>query len=398
MEDNSDLPVKTLAAARNAYKEGKYSEALNLYSGLIHKVLDADIYIEIGSCYYKLNSPKEALEYWEKATKLDPKKDKAYANIGKLYYRGGEIDRAISYWLIAIILRPEDAQTCLNLAVAFDKKEMRFEAIHYFEKYIKYEVNKANYEYIKIKTNISSCFDVANNYLTLGAQLQSQNENEKAANCYFKALANYPNLSKINMNLGSIFYSDKNYELAAKYWLNACHIDPSYDKVYSNLAITYDLLEEFDYAYAYYNMYMNFIVSNKDEYYKVNRRVVKLKAYLQNHNELVEKHLIKAKQHVLNAEIYQAIDEYKIYTILKPETKSEYMDIIAKLQSYINPEANIIKECFDEGERLLSAGNYKDAKPLFARVMKLSSQRFLEFSKAKAKYSKCEKLEMQQYD
>src|SRR5574344_113018 len=219
IQDNSDLQGKTLIAARTAYKKGNYTEALNLYLGLIHKVLDANIYIEVGNCYYKLGSPKEALDYWEKATKLDPKCASAYSNIGNLHYRGGQIEKAISFWLVAIVLKPEDAQTCLNIAVAFDKKNMRFEAIRFFEKYVKYEEDKSSIEYIKIKSNIQKCFDTANKYLTLGAQLQSQNENEKAANCYFKALANYPNLSKINLNLGSIFFSDKNYELSVKYWL-----------------------------------------------------------------------------------------------------------------------------------------------------------------------------------
>ena len=277
-QDNTNLQEKNIVAARNAYNAGKYTDALNLYLGIIHKSLDANIYIETGNCYYKLNSTKEALEYWEKATKLDSKNSKAYANIGNLYYRENNIEKAISFWLVALVLKPEDAQTSLNIAIAFDKKEMRFEAIRYFEKYLKYEDDKISAEYLRIKNEIRNCYNVANNCLNLGAQLQSQNENEKAANCYFKALANYPNLSKVNLNLGSIFFSDQNYPLAVKYWQNAAHIDPNYDKIYSNLAISYDHMEKFDYAFAYYNIYMNYVISNKDEYYKVNSRVVKLKA------------------------------------------------------------------------------------------------------------------------
>ena len=55
IQDNTNLQDKNIVAARLAYKEGKYSEALNLYLGVIHKVLDSEIYVETGNCYYKLN-------------------------------------------------------------------------------------------------------------------------------------------------------------------------------------------------------------------------------------------------------------------------------------------------------------------------------------------------------
>lgn len=391
VQDNSDIEVNVLSAARSYYAQGNYSEALKLLLDTTNKTVNAEILIDIGNCYYMLNGQKEALEYWNKAIELDPKNAKAYTNLGNLHYKNNQIEMAISYWLVALITKPEDSKTSLNLAVAFDKKDMRFESIKYFEKYIKYEKEKHSEEYMRIKSNLQHCFDVASQYLEHGVKYQSEGDNKTAAACYFKSLANYPNLSKTNLNLGSIFFEDKNLELAIKYWKMAGYIDPNYDKIYSNLAISYDLMKEFDYAYCYYYQYMNFNISNKEEYYKTNKRLLKIKPYLNNHKDLIEKHLTNAKKHLANNEIYEAIDEFKNYSILKPEDAKTYKELIKKLESYLNPELDIIANCFEIGNNLIKEKNYSEAKPYFWRIMKLSSPQYLEYSKAKAKYAQCEK-------
>lgn len=396
IQDNSNIDDSVLSAAKKHYEKGNYAEALKLFMSATHKNSSSDIYVDIGSCYYMLNNQNDAIDYWNKAIDLDSKNSKAYTNLGNLYYKGGQVEKAISLWLVALISKPEDANTCLNLAIAFNEKAMRFESIKYFEKYIKYAENKNSAEYEQIKHKITHCFNVANQYLTMGVQLQSENQNDKAAACYFKSLANYPNLSKTNLNLGSIFFADKNLELAVKYWKVASHIDKSYDKIYSNLAISYDLMEKFDYAYCYYYRYMNYIVHNKEEYNKINRRLLKIKPVFHKKPDLIESHLKKAQEFLASNEIHDAIDEFKNYSILKPEEQSTYKEIIKKLESYLNPEFEIITSCFDIGNSLLNDRKYEEAKPYFFRIMNLSSPQYLEFSKARAKYSQCEKAELGQ--
>lgn len=393
VHDNSDVVGDALTAAKKQYAQKNYREALNLFLSVANKNPDSDVYTDIGSCYFMLQSQSEALEYWNKAINLNPKNSRPYANLGNLYYKIKDTERAISFWLVALISKPEDATTCLNLAIAFNQKNMRFDAIKYFEKYIKYSENKFSQAYVQVKNRIQHCFNVANQYLTMGVQFQIDGDNKKAAACYFKSLANYPNLSKTNLNLGSIFFSDKNLQLAIKYWKTASHIDPNYAKIYSNLAISYDLMKQFDYAYCYYNRYMNYVIGDKTEYYKVNRRILKIKPYLNEHPELIPKHLELAKRHIANSEFNDAIDEFKNYSILNPKEHDLYKDIIKKLESYLNPEISIIASCFDIGNKLINEGRFSEAKPYFLRITRLSSPQYLEFSKAKAKYSQCEKAE-----
>lgn len=393
VQDNSDVEGNTLSAAKNQYAKGNYNEALKLFLNASHTSTDSEVYVDIGSCYYMLHQYDEASSYWNKAIEFDSKNSKAYANLGNLNYGQGHLEKAISLWLVALISRPEDANTNLNLAIAFNQKGMRFESIKYFEKFIKYADDKSSDRYVKIRARIQHCFSIANQYLTAGVQLQAEQDNKRAAACYFKSLANYPNLSKTNLNLGSIFFTDKNLELAVKYWKTASHIDPNYDKIYSNLAISYDLMKRFDYAYCYYYRYMNYIMSDKDEYYKVNRRLLKIKPFLNEHPELIKEHIQLAQEHLANSQFDDAIDEFRNYSILKPDEAQPYKDLIKKLETYLSPEISIISTCFDIGNRLINQGQFSEAKPYFLRIMRLSSPQYLEFSKARAKYSQCEKAE-----
>jgi len=395
IQDNSDINDSILQAAKKHYLNKNYNESLKLFQDVAHKISSADVYVDIGNCYYMLGDFKECFEYWNRAIALDPKNAAAYSSMGNLYYKNDQIEKAISLWLVALISKPEDAETSLNLAIAFNQKMMRYESIKYFEKYLKYCKNRSSDEYLRIKQKINRCYYVANEYLTLGVNFQSNNDDKKAAACYFKSLANYPNLSKANLNLGSIFFSDKNMELAIKYWKMASYVDPNYGKIFSNLAISHDMIKQFNYAYCYYYRYMDFVVGDRDEYDKVNRRLHKIKPYLNENPNLVEEHLAKAKEHLSRSEFNEAIDEFKNYSILNPQAKDEYKDLIKKLESYLNPEIDIISSCFEKGNSLIQEGKYVEAKPYFHRIMNLSSPQFLEFSKAKAKYSQCEKAEME---
>lgn len=395
VQDNSNLDEDILLAAKRHFVNKNFVDALKLFQDVAHKTSSAGVYVDIGNCYYMMGDYKEAMEHWNRAVTLDPKNSDAYACMGKLYYKNGEMEKAISLWLVALISKPEDAETSLNLAIAFNQKMMRFESIKYFEKYLKYSNDKTSDEYIKIRQRIHHCNYVANEYLRHGVTFQSDGQDKKAAACYFKSLANYPNLSKANLNLGSIFFSDKNLELAIKYWKMASYIDPNYAKIYSNLAISYDLSKKFNYAYCYYYRYTNYIMSDKDEYHKVNKRILKIKPYLNENPKLIEEHLAKAKEHLSKSEFHEAIDEFKNYSILNPTSADEYKDIIKKMESYLNPELSIIEKCFENGNLLVQQDRFSEAKPYFLRIMKLSSPQLLEFSKAKARYTYCEKAELE---
>lgn len=393
VQNNSDIEGNSLTAAQNCYEKGSYKEALNLFLNVASKNPDSNIYVDIGSCYYMLENYSEAKEYWTKAINLNSKNAKAYANLGNLSYKDGHIEKAISFWISALVSKPEDANTCRNLAVAFGKKEMKSASIKYFKKYLKYEEDKTSQDYVQVKNKIEECLKSANRFLHAGEQLQMAKDDKKAMEYYLKSAALYPNIAKTHINLGNIFFAQKNYSSAVKHWSISSYLDKNFYKIYSNLAFAYEMLQKFDYAYCYYSRYLNCIANNKDDYAQTNKRLLKIKPYINSHPELISKHLELAQKHLSNNEFEEAIDEFKNYSILKPEEKDTYNEIIERLQNCMEPELSIISHCFEEGNKLFSEKKYSQAKYYFDRIMKLSSPQYVEFSSAKTKFSQCERAE-----
>ncbi len=68
-ESNTD----TFKKANDLYSDGKYSQALELYSQLEKNGIEsADLYYNMGNCYYRLRKIPETILYFEKAAKLSP--------------------------------------------------------------------------------------------------------------------------------------------------------------------------------------------------------------------------------------------------------------------------------------------------------------------------------------
>jgi tetratricopeptide (TPR) repeat protein len=61
-------------AANNAYHQQNYEQAIELYQNILSQGYHSkEIYFNIGNSYYRLNRIGEAILYYEKAQKLDPR-------------------------------------------------------------------------------------------------------------------------------------------------------------------------------------------------------------------------------------------------------------------------------------------------------------------------------------
>ncbi len=386
--DNSNTHKDALNAALAMYKKGEYSIALKMYQDLSNYYTSPSLYLELGNCYYKLGKNKYALEYWKKVIELDNVNKYAYSNIGNLYYKTGNISQAIENWLTALTIEPNDAKVNLNIAVAYTDAKMRSEAIRYYERYLRYEENK-NEEYYFIENKIIGYKETANEYLKEGAKFQQISNLKAALDCYIKALASYPNYSKTNFNIGSLFFMDHNYEQAIKYWLKSYFIDDSYPKTMLNLAISYDCSRQFDYAYCFYARYSDYIVDNNVELTKVTNRLHQLKNHINNNPYLVEKHLENASNLYHDNDFYHARVEYKNYIMLKPDDKHIYLPIIQKINYYLNPEEKVIEELAKQAVKLIAEERYAEASLIYEQTLKLCDENSVQYSHLKAKYTMC---------
>lgn len=66
------LQAQTKAEADSAYAREKYDEALSAYTALLQKGVHADIYYNLGNCYYKTDRIALAILNYERALLLDP--------------------------------------------------------------------------------------------------------------------------------------------------------------------------------------------------------------------------------------------------------------------------------------------------------------------------------------
>lgn len=386
--DNSNTHQDTLNSALEMYKKGDYEVALRMYKDLSNYYTSPSLYLELGNCYYKLGKNKYALEYWKKVLELDNINKSAYSNLGNLYYKTGNVSLAIENWLTALTIEPDDAKINLNLAIVYTDNNMKSEAIRYYEKYLKYEQSKSD-EYNLIENKIRSYKEAANNYLKEGAEFQKTSNFKAALDCYIKALANYPNYSKTNFNLGSLFFMDHNYKQAVKYWLKSYFIDDSYPKTMLNLAISYDCGRQFDYAYCFYVRYTDYIVDNKDEFSKVSNRMNQIKLHLNKNPYLIDKHLEKASTLYTNNNFYHARLEYQNYIMLKPEDRKIYMPLIQKINYYLNPEKKVIEELAIKANTLVEKEKFAEASLLYDKAVRLCDENSIEYSHLKAKYTMC---------
>ena len=136
--DNSDLENKRLEAAKNHYVKGDYSSALRLYLDMLNMSTSFKLYYEIGRCYYKLNDLLPAEEYFKKSIGLESFKNPSYLYLGNIFYKREDLKNAIENWVSAYAYKPDDEAVCLNLATSYFSKNMKFQSVFYYEKYLKY--------------------------------------------------------------------------------------------------------------------------------------------------------------------------------------------------------------------------------------------------------------------
>ncbi len=135
----------------------------------------------------KYSDPDKALNYLNKAIKLDPKYARAYNNRGNAWITKSEYDRAISNFNKAIELKPKYAKAYTNRGIAWRKKGKYGEAISDF--------NKA----IKLKPNYTKAYN------NRGKTWRKKGKYGKAISDYSKTIEIDPKHAKAHYNRGLVW-------------------------------------------------------------------------------------------------------------------------------------------------------------------------------------------------
>ncbi len=79
---NAQTTDELFSKANNLYQNGKYSEAIELYTSIEKQGLKSDdLFFNLGNCYYKLNKVAPSIFYYEKALKINPIHEDASFNL-----------------------------------------------------------------------------------------------------------------------------------------------------------------------------------------------------------------------------------------------------------------------------------------------------------------------------
>lgn len=384
VEDNSDIEESIVNAAKKHYKDGKYDMAIQLYSGLLKMGASSKLYLDTGLCYYKKGDFTSAIDYLSHAISLDTSNSIAYSYLGNCYFRKLDAQKAIENWMIARSISPKDEFVCLNLAIAYFAKNMMYESILYYEKYLKYAQNKDTVQYKSIQKNVNELFRVANDYYTNAQQIRGRGESLLAEKNYLNAIKKYPIISEYNLALADLYYAAKMYIQAIPFYEYALRdYSGEHKDTILRIAECFEKVNDYRMAYCFYTKYLKFSMSSQEEYLQTIKIVASLKRQLDSSATDITLEL--AKKYYENNEYFKALIEYENYLILNPDMKYEYESKVQQLKTFTNPESVVTKKYLERGRDLLQKGEVKGANKYFTEVMHLSNPKSNEYKLAKSK-------------
>ena len=257
--DNEVLDVgtdSTLYTAIAQYQNKSYSQALHTLMADMEKDSTGLYASLIGNCYQKLGSLDDATHYWQKAISKNPSCYRAFLGLGNAAYSKNHIKQALIYWHIALSIVPENAQINYNLATAYSRKDDRFNATYYYEKFIKYTEKHTSKDYAYVSKLIISLRNKAMELIRAGSNCISNDQINKAVQFFIKAITNYPHIPNVVQNIAKIFSCDRNFNKAIEYYKMAYKIDDKLKVCLVDIANSYMALKQYDLAYCYFTRFL----------------------------------------------------------------------------------------------------------------------------------------------
>ena len=383
IQDNSNIEEQKLEAAKGLYQTGNYAGALKLYLDMVNTSYSYKLYYEIGRCYYKLEDFDKAEEHFLRSIDLEKFKNPSFVFLGNIYFKRQDIEKAIEYWCIAYSYKPNDESVCLNLATSYFSKEMKFQSIFFYEKYLKYAKDKKSSYYMEIKKNIERFAQIGFEFYQKAVKADKIGDSETAIQALEFAVKNSPMNFDANFLLGKIYLKKQNYMQALIYLKQAHCIDRKSLDVLERLSATLLNLGDFTSAYCCLKRILPLIINNQREYLEILRNLKQLEDSFdelsyQGHKEWGDRYYAENN--------YQfALFEYENAVIIDNKTSDILNEKIQQIKSFINPEERIIKTCFEKGLTFHSTGDYKTSNKYFTKIMTLADEASSDYKYAKAR-------------
>ena len=383
IQDNSEIEEKKLDAAKGLFKSGNYAGALKLYLDMVNTSYSYKLYYEIGRCYYKLNDFENSELFFQRSIGLEEYKNPSYVFLGNIFYKKQELSKAIEYWSTAYSYKPDDESVCLNLATSYFSKDMKFQSVFFYEKYLKYAKDKTTNYYLEIKKSIGDFVRIGNEFYQKALKANSMGDNSTAIQALEYAVKNYPLSFDINFLLGKLYLSEKLYMQSMIYLKQAYCIDPKSLDVLERLSSVMLTLGDFTGAYCCLKRILPLVINNQKEYLEIIRNLKHLEESFDNYSHQGHEELGNLYYSENNYNF--AMFEYENCLIINGQMSDKLDKKLQKIKSFINPEERIIKLCFEKGLTYHSTGDFRQANKYFTKIMTLSDESSSDYKFARAR-------------
>lgn len=383
IQDNSDIEETKLSAAKNHFSAERYSDALKLYLDIASTSASYKVYYEIGRCYYKINEFEKAKEFFINSIGLEENKNPSYLFLGNIYFKLEQTDKAIENWVKAYSYKPDDEAVCLNLATSYFSKNMKFQSLFFYEKYLKYAKNKTSDYYLEVKKSIEEFSRTGKEFYQKAQKAIAANDIDTAIQALAYAANNFPTYFDANYLLGKLYFEQKKYLEATAYLKQAyCLDNKSYDVLH---ILPYAMLHlgDFTSAYCCFKRLLPLILNNQKDYLETIQTIKQLETGLDYQSTL--EHKAWGDKYFEENNYHYALFEYENCVLIDSSKTTDLAVMMKEIKTYLNPEERIIKTCFEKGDIYYSNGDFRQANKYFSKIMSLSSENSSEYKFAKSR-------------
>ena len=226
-----------LSAAAKAFEVSDYQKAIENYSKINPPTVDS--LTGLASSYQALNKPEQAIEFFKKASSLDPKNAEIPYYIGTIYYNQNDYANAKTYLAQALTLNPknDEAKKLVDYINSVDSAGKLDKAYNLY--------NEGKYA----------------DALTLLNEILKQTPNNGTAYYY----------------RGLVYDAQTKYTQAIADYQNSVKYSPDLTLAYYSIAVDYDNLAKYSEAKVNYKKFVE-LTKDKNEYTEyANKRIEEIK-------------------------------------------------------------------------------------------------------------------------
>ena len=228
------MSEEKIKKALDLYKDGKYKEAIDVFSSVLETEGDnAEIYNNIGLCYANLGDDEKAEKNYLKSQELNPKIPQVYINLADIYYKQKDMGSGIELMTQGIYELPDNLvfrhylarfyMEDAKLDLAIDELE------HILEKQpenydVYYDLARVHFElgnYDCAIENFENVLEYKSEnpllYYALAQAYEANDEIDKAISNYLKTIAHNDAFSPAYKKVGILFFARGDYEDAIEY-------------------------------------------------------------------------------------------------------------------------------------------------------------------------------------